>query len=112
MKSISKCLVAAMVLLAVTAYAGAAGLQAPQAPAQEQRTFQGALVKIDTSASTLTATDSNKKEWTFSYTDKTEVVGPEKTIQGLAGKSGTKLTIRYTVERGANLASRIEITSE
>ena len=108
MKSFSRCLVIAMILLAVTVYAQAP--QPPAAPAQEQsRSFQGALVKIDTTARVLTAKGMDDKEMLFSYTEKTEVVGPEKTIQGLAGKSGAKLTIRYTVEKGTNVASRIEV---
>jgi hypothetical protein len=45
----------------------------------------------------------------FHYTDKTEVVGSENTVQGLAAKSGTNLNITYSVERGTNNATRIEM---
>jgi len=67
------------------------------------------LIKVDSEAKTLTARDADNKEMMFHYTDKTEVAGSEKTIQGLAGKSGAKLNISYKVERGANNATRIEL---
>jgi len=110
MRSISRWLALAIVLTVVTAYAGAAGLQAPSAPAaQEGKSFQGTLVKVDANTNTLTAQGADKKEMQFNYTEKTEVVGPDKTVQGLAGKSGAKLRITYMVDKGANHATRIEV---
>jgi hypothetical protein len=45
---------------------------------------------------------------TFQYTDATPVVGSEKDIQGLAGKSGTDLKITYRDAAGKHIATRIE----
>ena len=44
----------------------------------------------------------------FTYTDQTRVLGPEKTIQGLAAKAGTPLKVTYRTEAGKNMASQIE----
>lgn len=82
---------------------------APKA-AQQEKAFQGTLVKVDADAKTLTAKDAKNQEMVFHYTDKTEVVGSENSIQGLAGKPGTQLNITYSVERGNNTATRIEMS--
>jgi hypothetical protein len=105
--------------MAVTVYAQAPapapGAQAPkappaQAPAEQERAFTGALVKVDTAAKVLTAKGADDKEMQFTYTDATQVVGAEKTIQGLAGKTGAQLRITYRVQEGKNHATRIEMT--
>ena len=80
--------------------------------AQQEKAFQGTLVKVDNDAKILTARDANNKEMIFHYSDKTEVVGSEKTVQGLAGKSGTQLNITYNTERGTNNATRIEMSQK
>jgi hypothetical protein len=81
---------------------------APGAQAAE-KAFTGTLVKVDTTAKTLTAKGADNKDVVFAYTDKTEVVGSEKTVQGLAAKSGSKLRIMYKAEGANNAASRIEV---
>jgi hypothetical protein len=99
-----------LVVLALASYTFAA--QAPSTPApgaQQDKAFQGTLVKVDSEAKTFTAKDADNKEMMFHYTDKTEILGSEKTVQGLTGKSGSKVNIMYKVERGANNATRIEI---
>jgi hypothetical protein len=60
----------------------------------------------------LTAKAADNKDWQFRYTEQTEVVGPEKSIQGLAGKTGAKLKITYRAAGGTNTATRIEMTPE
>jgi hypothetical protein len=110
MKAISRWLIFGTVLMAVaTSFVLAQAPAQPPAQTAQAQTFQGSLVKVDPEARTITAKATDNKEWQFSYTDQTEVVGPEKTIQGLAGKSGTSLKISYMVERGANRATRIEM---
>ena len=111
MKKISRLSILAIMLVAVTVYTNAAALQAPQAPqapqaAQEEKQFQGSLVSIDEATHMLTAKAADEKEWRFSYSDKTELVGADKPV-----KSGAKLTITYTVLKGTNLATRIEMLS-
>jgi hypothetical protein len=109
MRNVCRLLLVSFVL-AFTSYTFAAQGPAPKAPAaQQEKAFQGTLVKIDSDAKTLTAKDASNKETVFHYTDKTEVVGAENTVQGLAAKSGTKLNITYNVEKGANNATRIEM---
>src|SRR5262245_13234866 len=111
MRNISKCLGVVVVLLAVASlgFAQATPTPAPAPAAQAEKAFSGTLVKVDTDAKTLIAKDADNKEMQFTYTDKTEVVGSEKTVQGLAAKSGSKLKVNYKSERGVNNATRIEL---
>ena len=107
MRNVSRLLVVLFVLAFASAtFAAQAG--APKAAPQE-KVFQGTLVKVDADAKTLTAKGEDNKDMVFHYTDKTEVVGAENTVQGLAAKSGTNLNITYSVERGTNNATRIEM---
>jgi hypothetical protein len=110
MRNVSRLLLLLVVLaLASYTFAGTAPTSV-QAQAQAQdKAFQGTLVKVDNDAKTITARDADNKEMMFHYTDQTQIVGSEKTVQGLAGKSGSKLNITYKVERGANSATRIEV---
>jgi hypothetical protein len=108
MRNVSRLLLLSTVM-AVASYTFAQEApKAAQAP-QQDKAFQGTLVSVDSDAKTITAKDANNKEMKFLYTDQTQIVGSEKTVQGLTGKSGSKLTITYKVERGANNATRIEL---
>jgi hypothetical protein len=119
MRNISRSLGALVVILAFAAVTFAQSTPPPSsppgerpapAPAQQaEKSFSGTLVKVDTAAKTLTAKGADEKDMVFSYSDKTEVVGSEKTVQGLAAKSGSKLRITYKAEGAANAASRIEL---
>lgn len=110
MKTISTCLLFVLVLSTTALFASqAAPPQAPPAQAQQAKAFEGALVKIDTEAKMLVAKGTDNKEMQFAYTDRTQVTGPEKTIQGLAAKAGAKLRITYTTEQGVNHATKIEV---
>src|SRR6476646_9720924 len=105
MRNVCRLLLVVFVLV-FASYTFAGQVAAPKAPAaQQDKAFQGTLVKVDTDAKTLTAKDANNKEMVFHYTEKTEVIGSEDSIQGLAAKSGTKLNITYSVERGSNSAT-------
>jgi hypothetical protein len=104
MKVVSKCLLVLMVFSAIAVYA------APQ-QAQGQRAFEGVLTSIDANNHMLRVMGTDNKEWVFIYTDETQVTGPEKSVQGLAGKSGTKLRITYQVEQGKNVATSIEVAA-
>ena len=109
MKVVSKCLVVLMVFSAIAVYAGQN--RTPQ-QAQGQKAFEGVLTSIDTNNHMIRAMGADNKELQFVYTDETQVTGPEKSVQGLAGKSGTKLRITYRVEQGRNLATNIEVLPE
>ena len=104
MKVVSKCLLVVLVLSAVAVYAGQG-----QQQAQAQKPLEGVLMSIDAQNHMLRVMGADNKEWQFVYTDETQVAGPEKDIQGLAGKPGAKLKITYRVEEGRNLATRIEV---
>jgi hypothetical protein len=82
-----------------------------QAPAPAEKTFEGQLTKVDTTAKTL-AVKGSAAEMLFQYTDKTQVLGPEKDIQGLAGKSGTPVRITYREAGNNYIATRIEVAEK
>ena len=107
MKVVSKCLLVVLVLSAVAVYAGQG-----QQQAQAQKPLEGVLMSIDANSHMLRVMGADNKEWQFVYTDETQVTGPEKSVQGLAGKPGAKLRITYRVEQGKNLATSIEVLPE
>jgi hypothetical protein len=83
---------------------------ASQAP-QAEKTFSGTLTKVDAAKKLITVKGTaNEPEMTFTFDDKTQVTGAEKTVEGLAGKSGATLKVTYR-EGGANrIATRIEVS--
>jgi hypothetical protein len=83
-----------------------------QAQAEQQKVFEGQLTKVDAAAKSISVKGSTGPEMQFMYDDHTQVVGPEKDIQGLAGKSGTPLKISYRQDKGVNVATRIEIVEK
>ena len=111
-------LIAAIVVMPTTSWAlaipqaTAPGTQQAQAPANQpetNRTYEGQLTKVDSTAKTITLKGSDDKEMTFSYADTTQVVGVSDGVQGLSGKTGSSLKVTYHDERGSNRASKIEI---
>ena len=109
MRNVSRLLLL-LVALAVASYTFAAQTAPPPAQApQQDKAFQGTLVSVDSDAKTITVKDADNKEMMFHYTEQTQIAGSEKTVQGLAGKSGSKLNITFKAERGANTATRIEV---
>jgi len=93
------------VMLAVLPLAYGQEKSAP--PQAGEKTFQGQLMKVDANAKSITVKNADS-EMTFQYTDATPVVGSERDIQGLAGKSGTELKITYRDQAGKHIATRIE----
>ena len=79
---------------------------------QEEKVFEGQLISVDTAGKILTLRGGENREMRFTYTDQTQVVGPDTSVQGLAGRSGTQLKIHYTSEQGTNRATRIEINEK
>ena len=80
-----------------------------QEKAAEQKVFEGQLTKVDTTAKLISVKGSSGPEMVFNYDDQTQVLGPVKDVQGLAGNSGTALKVTYRQDRGSNLATRIEV---
>jgi hypothetical protein len=90
--------------------------RAPGAAAAE-KTFEGKLSKVDAATKTISVAgvadkDKPAAEMSFKYDDRTAVVGGDKTIQGLAGKTGSQLKVTYHTDQGNNIASRIEVSEK
>jgi hypothetical protein len=94
-------------MLVVLPLANAQGGQAPPA-AQAAKEFEGQLTKVDATAKTISVKGS-AGEMLFRYDDKTQVQGPEKDIQGLAGKSGTPLKVTYREAGDNRIAIAIQV---
>jgi len=90
---------------------GAAGGQRGATPAASEKTFEGRLTKVDAATKTITVAavnpkDGDPKDMSFKYGDSTVVVGGDRTVQGLATKTGSTLKVTYA----GDMASRIEIS--
>jgi len=98
--------VALTLLVLPLAYGQGAG--APPAQAPQDKVFQGQLTKIDANAKSLSVKGAGDMEMTFEWTDATQVTGSEKTVQGLAGKTGSELKVTYRDAAGKHTATKIE----
>jgi Cu/Ag efflux protein CusF len=96
-----------LIALAIPTFAqdGGGGAR-PQQPAAT--VASGELVKVDTSAKTITIKTESDPEMVFSYTDATKVTGT-KEVAGLATMTGSSLTIRYTKMGEKNVATEIAV---
>ncbi len=83
--------------------------QAPRGAAAAEKTLSGPLVKVDTAAKVISVKGPDQKDMLFTYTDATQVISPDKTVQGLSGKTGAQLKISYIEDRGTNMATKIEL---
>ena len=84
-----------------------AASQAPQA----EKTFSGTLTKVDAAKKVITVKGTGyEPEMTFTFDDKTQVSGAEKSVEGLAGKSGAMLKVTYREEGTNRIATRIEVS--
>jgi hypothetical protein len=72
---------------------------------QGEKTFQGALIKVDVDMHVLTVRGADEQELYFTYSEDTKVVGPAKDAQS----PGATLKITYHVEGSSNVATRIEV---
>ena len=83
---------------------------ASQAP-QAEKSFSGTLTKVDAEKKVISVKGTgNEPEMTFMYDDKTQVTGAEKTVEGLAGKSGAMLKVTYREQGTDQVATRIEVS--
>jgi uncharacterized protein involved in copper resistance len=78
-------------------------------PAAADKSFQGQLSKVDANTKEITVKGADNKEMIFTYNDKTQMTGIDNAPQGLSGKMGSTLKISYQENRGANLATRVEL---
>jgi hypothetical protein len=83
---------------------------ASQAP-QAEKTFSGMLTKVDAAKKVITVKGTGyEPEMTFTFDDKTQVTGAEKTVEGLAGKSGATLKVTYREEGANRIATRVDVS--
>src|SRR5262245_36436961 len=80
-----------------------------QQKAAEEKVLEGQLTKVDATAKSISVKGSTGAEMVFKYDDQTQVLGPVKDVQGLAGSAGTPLRVTYRQEKESNWATRIEI---
>lgn len=85
---------------------------AQQNPPSAEKTFSGQLSKVDATAKEITLKGADNKEMIFSYNDQTKMSGVDGGAQGLAGKTGASLKVTYRENRGANLATQIEVQGQ
>jgi predicted outer membrane protein len=98
-------------MLAALPFASAQEKGAPPAQAAE-KVFQGQLDRVDANAKSIMVKDSTNNTMTFEYTDATQILGSEKSVQGLAGKTGTDLRVTYRDAGGKHIATKIETVEE
>ena len=95
------------VMLVILPFAYGQDKAAPPAQSAD-KIFQGQLTKVDASAKWIAVKGAGDKEMTFDYNDATQIVGTERNVQGLAGKTGTELKITYRDAAGKYTATKIE----
>src|SRR5215471_3505459 len=81
-------------------------------PAQAEKVFQGQLTNVDANAKMISVKGAGNMEMTFALTDATQVIGSEKDVQGLAGKTGSELKVTYRDAAGKHTATKIEIVEK
>jgi len=85
---------------------------APGGAPQAEKTFQGQLAKVDASAKTISVKGTGDMDMVFAYTEQTQVVGPQKDVQGLASQAGAPVRVTYR-DAGANhIATKIEVAEK
>jgi hypothetical protein len=89
---------------------GGGGAQPPaaQAPPSAERTYAGQLSKVNATSKEITIKGADNKEMVFTWDDKTQVTGADNAA-GLATKTGSDLRVTYRENRGANLATKIDV---
>jgi hypothetical protein len=76
--------------------------------AQDDKVFQGTLVSADADAKVLTLKEGDK-EMKFTYTEETQLVGPQKDGQPVAVRQGSRLKITYKEQDRTNVATKVEV---
>lgn len=81
---------------------------APAEAEQETSSATGELVSVDADKQMLTIKAVDGSEWSFRYTEDTEVDDAQDGVAGLATKSGTLITVHFISEGDVKTATRIE----
>jgi hypothetical protein len=93
---------AALLLLTSVSYAKSA----------EMTMLKGELISVNPDAHMLTVKDSQGNVVEFTFTSSTEISGAGETIEGLAGKTGTSVTVHYREESGKKIATKVDVQSD
>lgn len=105
----------AVLALSVLALAAVPALaqqpERPAAPAQAQASpsLTGDLIKVDSTAKTITVKAADGAETVFAYTDATTVTGA-KDVAGLATMTNQKVTVNYTENASTKAKTATKIT--
>ena len=79
--------------------------------AQAEKSLSGTLTKVDAQKKVITVKGTgNQPEMNFTYDDKTQITGGEKTVQGLSAKSGATVKVTYREQGVDRVASRIDVS--
>jgi hypothetical protein len=78
------------------------------APAPKAEVAMGELVRVDTTAKTISVRPEKGDALVFTYNDATKVSGAGD-VAGLATMSGSQVTVHYAKQGQTNLASQIEV---
>ena len=77
-----------------------------------EKIMDGQLLNVDRNAKLVSVKGPDQKETMFNYNDDTQVISPDRTMQGLVGKPGAEVRIRYREDRGVRMAVTIELVEK
>ncbi len=109
MKQVNRAMLAAFAILLLVSCGSV--LASDKGMSEKGLTLNGDLIRVDTDNHSFVVRGSDQKEITFSYDDKTEISGAGGTIEGLAGSTGTSVTVYYKQEGTSNVATKVEVHS-
>lgn len=81
-----------------------ADMDVPSAGMMEEQVVSGELKSVDSDARTFTIQTDDGREMTLSYNDATDVGGAAGE-QGLTGREGTRVTVHYREQPGADTSA-------
>ena len=77
-----------------------------------EKIMSGQLLNVDRNARLISVSGPDKKEAIFNYNDDTQVISPDRSMQGLVGKPGAEVRVRYREDRGVKVAISIELVEK
>src|SRR5580765_4060932 len=63
-----------------------------------EKIMDGQLLNVDRNSKLISVRGPDQKEAIFNYNAETQVISPDRTMQGLVGKPGAEVRIRYREE--------------
>jgi hypothetical protein len=77
-----------------------------------EKIMEGQLLNVDRNARLISVKGRDQKETIFNYNDDTQVISPDRTVQGLVGKPGAEVRMHYREDRGVKVAISIELVEK